>query len=61
MASTLRRSSSRSTFAHSGETLRVKYIFTYSWEAASRIRITYSAWLTLYMTWICTYSKLRYS
>jgi len=34
---------------------------TYSWDAATRTRITCSAWLTLYMTWICTYSRSLYS
>jgi len=39
--------------------LRVEYIFTYSWDAATRIQITYSAGLTLYTPWIYTYSRLR--
>jgi len=38
-------------------TLRVEYIFTYSCGATTSIRIAYSAWLTLYMTWIRTYSR----
>jgi len=42
-------------------TLRVEQVFTYSWDAATRIRIPYSAWFTPYMTWICTYSRSLYS
>jgi len=42
-------------------TLHVEYIFTYSCDAATRIWITYSAWLTLYMTGTRTYSTLMYS
>jgi len=40
-----------------GVNLRVEYIFTDSCGAATRIWIMYSAWLTLYMTWIRTYSS----
>jgi len=41
--------------------LHVEQVFTYSWDAATRVRIAYSAWSTLYMTWICAYSKILYS
>jgi len=41
--------------------LCVESIFTYSCGATTSICTSYSAWLTLYMTWILTYSSLTYS
>jgi len=40
---------------------RSRLVFTYSWDATTRIRITHSVWITLCMTWICTYLRLLYS
>jgi len=40
--------------------LCVEYLFTYSCDAATRIRITFSARLTLYMTETRTYSRCVY-
>ena len=44
-----------------GSTLTVKYIFTYSCGATTRIRITYVARLTLCMPWLRTYSRFMYA
>ena len=41
--------------------LRAEYEFTYSSGAPAGIRIAYSAWVTLYMTCIRTYSRLMNS
>jgi len=41
--------------------LRVEYVFTYSCGAITRIRIRYSAWLTLYVTGTRTFSRWTYS
>ena len=41
--------------------LRVKSVFTLSWDAAIRIRIPYSAYVALYTTYIRTYSRVLYS
>ena len=39
------------------QVLRVEYVFTYTCDAATGIRIPYSAWLNLYMTYIPPYSR----
>jgi len=41
--------------------LRVEYIFKYSGGAAIGIQIAYSAWFTLYMTCVRTYSRILYT
>jgi len=44
-----------------GLTRPVEYVSTYSGDAAIRIRIMYPACVTLYMTWIRTYSRCLFS